>query len=267
MRTREPLRALLGTALVLGCLLPVSAEEPPIPTAPEPPQVLTRAWIGVFLGEAVDGGVQLVAVVPGGPADQAGLSVGDVVLRAGEVHVESVRDLSRRLEITVPGQPIELELVRRGATLRRVVEPVGRPSGPDIVSRIVVQPPRPAAPVVAPAPRPAPRPATRRCCGDYGVRLADVTPDLRRHFGAPAEAGVLVTGVESGRDAARERGWQRVMLVGDAPYYGRFGFWKLDGVEMPPPTNPDRVLGHALAPDAWRGIYGTVTRWDQPAEA
>ncbi len=34
--------------------------------------------------------------------------------------------------------------------------------------------------------------------------------------------------------------------MGDAPYYRRFGFRKLDGVEMPPPTNPDRVLGLAL---------------------
>ena len=42
---------------------------------------------------------------------------------------------------------------------------------------------------------------------------------------------------------ARTLGWSRVMLVGDAPYYSRFGFSRLDGVEMPPPTNPDRVLG------------------------
>jgi predicted N-acetyltransferase YhbS len=59
---------------------------------------------------------------------------------------------------------------------------------------------------------------------------------------------------------ARERGWERVMLVGDAPYYGRFGFERLDLVEMPPPTNPDRVLGLDLVPGAWRGIAGKVTR-------
>ncbi|MFX0547031.1 GNAT family N-acetyltransferase [Roseovarius sp. S1116L3] len=59
---------------------------------------------------------------------------------------------------------------------------------------------------------------------------------------------------------ARERGWDRVMLVGDAPYYGRFGFARLDHVEMPPPTNPDRVLGLDLTPGAWDGIIGKVTR-------
>jgi predicted N-acetyltransferase YhbS len=59
---------------------------------------------------------------------------------------------------------------------------------------------------------------------------------------------------------ARRLGWSRVMLVGDAPYYGRFGFRRLDGVTMPPPTNPDRVLGLALKPGAWEGIAGAVTR-------
>jgi predicted N-acetyltransferase YhbS len=57
---------------------------------------------------------------------------------------------------------------------------------------------------------------------------------------------------------ARAEGWDRVLLVGDAPYYGRFGFHKLDGVAMPPPTNPDRVLGRDLVPGAWAGVAGAV---------
>ena len=61
-------------------------------------------------------------------------------------------------------------------------------------------------------------------------------------------------------DLARARGWERVMLVGDAPYYGRFGFDRLEGIEMPPPTNPERVLGLALTPGAWDGLRGKVIR-------
>ncbi|MDH3262548.1 MAG: N-acetyltransferase [Paracoccaceae bacterium] len=59
---------------------------------------------------------------------------------------------------------------------------------------------------------------------------------------------------------ARRLGWERAMLVGDAPYYGRFGFRKLQGVEMPPPTNPERVLGAELAPGAWQGVTGRVEK-------
>lgn len=59
---------------------------------------------------------------------------------------------------------------------------------------------------------------------------------------------------------ARGLGWSRVMLVGDAPYYARFGFRKLEGVVMPPPTNPDRVLGLELKRGAWAGVRGAVEK-------
>jgi len=61
-------------------------------------------------------------------------------------------------------------------------------------------------------------------------------------------------------EAARAANWQRVMLVGDYPYYRRFGFSKLDDIVMPPPTNPDRVLGLELVPGAWKGLRGQVTK-------
>jgi predicted N-acetyltransferase YhbS len=63
---------------------------------------------------------------------------------------------------------------------------------------------------------------------------------------------------------SRAAGWERAMLVGDAPYYSRFGFSKLEGVVMPPPTNPERVLGRELVPGAWQGIAGDVAKWDGP---
>ncbi|WP_424941970.1 GNAT family N-acetyltransferase [Aliiroseovarius crassostreae] len=69
--------------------------------------------------------------------------------------------------------------------------------------------------------------------------------------------GLLMNG---SLDKARLDGWERVLLVGDAPYYRRFGFHRLDGVIMPPPTNPDRVLGLELAPDAWQGLRGSVEK-------
>lgn len=65
-------------------------------------------------------------------------------------------------------------------------------------------------------------------------------------------------------DQARQEGWARVLLVGDAPYYQRFGFCRITGVDMPPPTNPDRVLALALMPGAWHGVTGPVTRAAAP---
>ncbi|MBA98537.1 MAG: N-acetyltransferase [Sulfitobacter sp.] len=67
--------------------------------------------------------------------------------------------------------------------------------------------------------------------------------------------------IEGSLDKALPLGWSRVMLVGDAPYYNRFGFTLLDNVVMPPPTNPARVLGRALVDGAWDGIAGDVMAW------
>ena len=72
--------------------------------------------------------------------------------------------------------------------------------------------------------------------------------------------GLAARLIEESLTIATRLGWERVMLVGDAPYYGRFGFERLDDVEMPPPTNPERVLGRALFPGAWHGIAGKVER-------
>lgn len=65
--------------------------------------------------------------------------------------------------------------------------------------------------------------------------------------------------IQAGLEKAAALGWARVLLVGDAPYYGRFGFSKATGIAMPPPTNPERVLTHDLIAGAWDGVRGEVT--------
>ena len=61
-------------------------------------------------------------------------------------------------------------------------------------------------------------------------------------------------------DCAYYAGWSRMLLVGDWPYYRRFGFDRLTGVEMPPPTNPDRILGLPLQDKAWDRVKGRVVK-------
>jgi predicted N-acetyltransferase YhbS len=64
-------------------------------------------------------------------------------------------------------------------------------------------------------------------------------------------------------DRARAAGGSRVVLVGDEPYYRRFGFSReaARALSFPPPTNPDRLLARALAPDAFEGVSGMVRKW------
>jgi predicted N-acetyltransferase YhbS len=59
---------------------------------------------------------------------------------------------------------------------------------------------------------------------------------------------------------ARATGWTRVVLVGDAPYYARFGFARADALQFPPPTNPDRLLYLELVEGAFDGVAGLVRK-------
>ncbi|WP_377186220.1 GNAT family N-acetyltransferase [Ruegeria meonggei] len=95
--------------------------------------------------------------------------------------------------------------------------------------------------------------------GDHDALLLGPVAVHPTHQGEGLGGVLIYEGIETGR----VKGWDRVMLVGDAPYYSRFGFSLLQGIEMPPPTNPDRVLGLELAPGVWDGVRGLVRRWSR----
>jgi predicted N-acetyltransferase YhbS len=65
-------------------------------------------------------------------------------------------------------------------------------------------------------------------------------------------------------DRARELGWTRVVLIGDEPYYRRFGFTCAEtaGLDFPKPVNLKRLLAKELVEDSMQGISGMVRRWD-----
>ncbi len=60
--------------------------------------------------------------------------------------------------------------------------------------------------------------------------------------------------------AAKARGHGAVLLLGDAPYYGRFGFSALTTGELrlPGPFEPDRLLGLELREGALDGASGMI---------
>ena len=96
----------------------------------------------------------------------------------------------------------------------------------------------------------------------WPVRVGDTTALLLGPIAVhPTRQGEGLGALLVEESLGRASGWERVMLVGDAPYYGRFGFTRLDGVEMPPPTNPERVLGREIVEGAWNGVTGHVRPW------
>jgi S1-C subfamily serine protease len=161
-----------------------------------------RSWLGVVLGDAVDGGVQVVALIPEGPADRAGLERGDIILQANELPMEDRDKLDRLLRVLKPGDAVKLGVLRAGETMELPVE-LG-----DWRLRLERSPDRKFSEELSIMKNYRLRLALEQ--GELGFEIADITSDLRGHYGAPPDAGVLVTRVDPDEHAGRAG-----MKVGD----------------------------------------------------
>ena len=67
--------------------------------------------------------------------------------------------------------------------------------------------------------------------------------------------------------AAKTRGHRVVILLGDAPYYARFGFSaaKTGELSLPGPFERDRLLGLELTEGALDGAWGMIAATGKPA--
>jgi predicted N-acetyltransferase YhbS len=72
--------------------------------------------------------------------------------------------------------------------------------------------------------------------------------------------GVGAALMERALRVARERGHGAVILLGDAPYYARFGFsaMKTGELSLPGPFERDRLLGLELRDGALDGAWGMI---------
>jgi S1-C subfamily serine protease len=69
-------------------------------------------------------GLRVAQVVPGGPAEQAGLKVGDIVVSAGTEQVTSSQVLQRLMLADAIGKPLALTALRGGALVDVIAVPV-----------------------------------------------------------------------------------------------------------------------------------------------
>jgi predicted N-acetyltransferase YhbS len=78
--------------------------------------------------------------------------------------------------------------------------------------------------------------------------------------------GVGATLMDQALAAAKARGHRAVILLGDAPYYARFGFSgaKTGELALPGPFERDRLLGLELSEGALDGAWGMITATGKP---
>ncbi|MDP9072449.1 MAG: trypsin-like peptidase domain-containing protein [Actinomycetota bacterium] len=86
------------------------------------PQIAER------FGIESDAGVLVLGVVPGGPAEEAGMRPGDVVTNVGDRRVGTVEELLAALRQRRPGDRVPITVERDGRSLRVDVTVADRPS-------------------------------------------------------------------------------------------------------------------------------------------
>ncbi|MBV8617476.1 MAG: trypsin-like peptidase domain-containing protein [Curvibacter sp.] len=134
-----------GGSMGIGFAIPVSTARLVLDGIIRDGQV-TRGWIGVepnelspelaeTFGVKPGPGVIITGVLQNGPAAQAGIRPGDVILEVAEQPVSSVSELLTRVAGLKPGSPAHIHLLRHGDDMTVDVTPGLRPRAPAAAQR------------------------------------------------------------------------------------------------------------------------------------
>ncbi len=182
-----------------------------------------RAMLGINLGSAETngGGVRVEGVSPGGPAAEAGVKSGDVIVAVASKPVTTGRELVTAMEDIEPGQKVALDLRRDGKPVKLSVEARK-------FDRVFL-----ASPGMAMRGLPAIEALPAIAMQDFGVaggthwlldewgdaELVTLTPGLGRYFGA--DKGVLVARATEDSTLGLQDGDVIVAIGGREPQNGR----------------------------------------------
>ncbi|MFO1186654.1 MAG: DegQ family serine endoprotease [Alphaproteobacteria bacterium] len=163
-----------------------------------------RGWIGVkiqsvtpeiaeSLGLDQPAGALVAEVTPGGPADRAGVKVGDLILKFDGKAVTAMRSLPRLVAETEIGRTVQVDVLRDKKRYILAIQ-VGR-LDPKQMSQLDDRAPKNGM-------------MGDRGSGDVeilGLQLSRMTPSLRREFGISGNTdGVVVANVDPDGPAADE---------------------------------------------------------------
>jgi serine protease Do len=164
---------------------------------------VSRGWLGVGIQDVTpelaktfqlkdNKGTLITGVMPGTPAEKAGLQKGDVVLKLNGEIVENSNALRNEIADARADATVELELVRDGTLMRKMVTLDERPK----------QPSRMAIPQEPPTLTP-----------QLGFSVQELTPQMANRLGyTQTQGGVVITEVEPDSSAS-EAGLRAGMLV------------------------------------------------------
>jgi serine protease Do len=182
--------AIIARGQGIGFAIPVNTTKALIPQLVAHGEV-TRGYIGVHiqpvtreLAEAMDlkerKGALVADVLSGGPAAEAGVERGDVIVSFDGKAVEKSHDLPALVAASPVGEKASLEIVRGGKRRELTVE-VG-----ELESKTA-----------------GAKGSDDEKEARWGLRLQDLTPQIARQLGVDADRGAVVADVEPGSPAQR----------------------------------------------------------------
>jgi len=176
---------LIGFVLLLVSCIPAVAQN--------------SGWIGVSIEDQKDRGAIVRRVEPNSPAEKAGLKEGDVIVEFNKEEVLGVQQLTRLVRETPVGRTVDVKIRRenRDETLKVTTE-----GGPDLRGRFELTLPNVQV-LTDRIARDMPRVQINAVYVRDGIRVEQMTDQLRDFFGVFSNNGVLVTSVDSGSPAEK----------------------------------------------------------------
>jgi serine protease Do len=189
-------------ANTIGFAVPINMAKQILPQL-KAKGAVTRGWLGVVIQritpeliEALDldseNGALVSKVAPDGPAAEAGVEHGDVIVEFDGEVVDSWNDLPRIVAATPIGKEVPLVVTRDGKR-KTLMAKVGTLEADATLAELDGE-------------------DSEESAAEFGLRVQDLTPDIADQLGVEDGAGVLVTAVEPG-SAAEAAGLRRGDLI------------------------------------------------------
>ncbi len=156
---------------------------------------VTRGWIGVSIQEVTpeigksfgieeNEGALISSVMPGDPADKAGLGPGDVIVEFDGKAISEVNDLPRTVAATPPGKRVKVKVIRDGKPKELFIE-VGEKSEVEAAA--------------------AEDKGVEKVESKLGLSVQSITPEMAERLGIDDTSGVIVNSVKRNSSAADAR--------------------------------------------------------------
>ena len=160
--------------------------------------------------------VKIYSLALQGPGTDAGLRVGDLIVKLRGQPIVGVGALQAAIEVAAINEPLPMTILRDGEEKTVTVRPIAQPEAlgsPDAATRAAADvSPTTAARPTNPLPRGELEVREPTRFPELGLRLSETTPELlKKHQYEPELKGVMVRGVEA--DGPADRGGLEIGMI------------------------------------------------------